>query len=268
MSADGPGAPGSSRSPASDATASNGVPADVRGRVRHVAIIMDGNGRWAQARGLARVTGHEHGVESVRAVTRHGARLGLEQLTLFAFSTENWKRPRTEVRTLMRLLRRYLIEERPELMENDIRLVSIGRIEGLPRDVQRALRETESLTAGNEGMHLCLALNYGARLEMADAARRLALDAAAGRVDVGRLDEVGLERALAARLYQPHMPPLDLLIRTAGERRLSNFLLWQMSYAEFYVAEVCWPEFREADLEEALRDFARRTRTFGGLVRG
>ena len=234
---------------------------------RHVAVIMDGNGRWAQARGLVRMRGHEHGVESVRAVTRHAARLGLEQLTLFAFSTENWKRPRAEVSFLMRLLRRYLIEERGELMENDIRLRSIGRIDGLPKTVQRELRKTEALTRGNGGMVLCLALNYGSRTELADAARELARDAVAGRVQLEHLDEAGLERALAERLYQPGMPALDLLVRTAGEQRLSNFLLWQMSYGEFHVTDVAWPEFREEHLDRALEDYRSRTRSFGGLVR-
>lgn len=227
---------------------------------------MDGNGRWAQARGLIRIRGHEHGVESVRASTRHAARLGLEQLTLYAFSTENWKRPRAEVDFLMRLLRRYLIDERDELMENDIRLTAIGNIEGLPRHVKRALQRTKELTAGNQGMVLCLALNYGGRGEIAEAARRLAMDVAAGRVDPRELEGEGAERALAARLYQPEMPPLDLLIRTAGEQRLSNFLLWQMSYAEFHAAGVKWPEFREEHLEAALRDYGQRTRRFGGLV--
>jgi undecaprenyl diphosphate synthase len=238
------------------------------GGARHVAVIMDGNGRWAQGRGMARIRGHKHGVESVRAVTRHGAAIGLTQLTLFAFSTENWKRPAAEVATLMRLLRRYLIDERDELMHNRVRLRSVGRIEGLPSEVQRALRETEALTRDNDGMVLCLALNYGARTELADAARRLALDAVAGRIDVAALDGPALEAALAARLYQADMPPLDLLIRTAGERRLSNFLLWQMSYGEFFTTDVCWPEFREEDLEEALADYATRVRRFGGLVRG
>ena len=238
------------------------------GGARHVAIIMDGNGRWAQTRGLVRMRGHSAGVESVRAATRHGARLGLQQLTLFAFSTENWKRPASEVATLMRLLRRYLIDERDELMQNRIRLTSIGRIEGLPAEVQRALRETEALTAANAGMTLCLALNYGSRTELADAARRLAEDALAGRIDLARLDGPALEAALSARLYQPDMPPLDLMIRTAGEVRLSNFLLWQMSYGELWVTDVTWPEFREEDLESALAGYATRVRRFGGLVKG
>lgn len=245
----------------------NGRSKSDRPAARHVAIIMDGNGRWAQARGLVRIRGHEHGVESVRSVTRHAAKLGLDQLTLFAFSTENWKRPRTEISYLMRLLRRYLIDERPELMENNIRLCSIGEIAGLPRDVQRALRETESLTAANTGMVLCLALNYGSRMELAGAARRLALDVKEGRVDPAELEGDGAEALLGERLYQPDMPPLDLLIRTAGEQRLSNFLLWQMSYGEFHVTDVAWPEFREPNLEEALSDYRTRTRRFGGLLK-
>jgi undecaprenyl diphosphate synthase len=204
----------------------------------------------------------------VRAVTRHAARLGLRQLTLFAFSTENWKRPAPEVSYLFRLLRRYLIEERGELMENGIRLRSIGRVDVIPREVQKALRETEALTAGNPGTTLCLALNYGARTEIADAARRLAEDVAAGRLSLAALGRNGgVESALADRLYQPDMPPLDLLVRTAGEQRLSNFLLWQVSYAEIHVTDVCWPEFREEDLDAALADYATRVRRFGGLVK-
>jgi undecaprenyl diphosphate synthase len=229
---------------------------------RHVALIMDGNGRWAEARGLPRVKGHRAGVESVRAVTRHAARLGIGQLTLFAFSTENWKRPRAEVSTLMRLLRRYLVEERGELMENGIRLEGIGRIAGLPARVQDALAETREMTAKNPGMTLCLALNYGGQTEIADAAKALAADVRAGRLALDAVDEA----ALAARLYQPRMPQLDLLVRTAGEQRVSNFLLWQLSYAEIVVSDVCWPEFREEELEAALAEYGRRVRRFGGLV--
>jgi undecaprenyl diphosphate synthase len=230
---------------------------------RHVAIIMDGNGRWAEARGLARVRGHRAGVESVRAVTRHCARLGVEQLTLYAFSTENWKRPRTEVSTLMRLLRRYLVDERGELMDNGIRLTAVGRLDGLPGFVQEALRETERLTANNPKMTLCLALNYGGRTEIADAAKALAKDVAAKRLSPDAVDEA----ALAARLYQPKMPQLDLLIRTAGEQRVSNFLLWQLSYAEIHVSETTWPDFREEELEAAFAEYGTRVRRFGGLVR-
>jgi undecaprenyl diphosphate synthase len=229
---------------------------------RHVALIMDGNGRWAEARGLPRVRGHRAGVESVRAATRHAARLGIGQLTLFAFSTENWKRPRAEVSTLMRLLRRYLVEERGELMENDIRLTGIGRIAGLPVRVQDALAETSEITAKNRGMTLCLALNYGGQTEIADAAKAVAADVRAGRLAIDAVDEA----ALAARLYQPGMPQLDLLVRTAGEQRVSNFLLWQLSYAEIVVSEVCWPEFREEELEAAIAEYGRRVRRFGGLV--
>ena len=230
---------------------------------RHTAIIMDGNGRWAEARGLARIKGHRAGAESVRSVTRHAARLGLEQLTLFAFSTENWKRPKHEITYLFRLLRRYLVEERGELMDNGIRLTAIGRTEAMPGYVQEALAETKALTARNAKMTLCLALNYGGRTELVDAARRLAVDVAGGRLKAEQIDEGALE----ARLYQPTMPPLDLLVRTAGEQRVSNFLLWQLSYAELLVVDTPWPNFREEELEAALAEYGTRERRFGGLVR-
>lgn len=236
------------------------------GDARHVAIIMDGNGRWAEARGMPRILGHESGVECVRTVTRHAARLGLEQLTLYAFSTENWRRPAEEVDFLMGLLAHFLVEERAELMDNDVRLTSIGRIHGLPAPVRTALAETEALTRQNRGLRLCLALNYGGRSELADAARRLAEDAQAGRLDLAGLDGTDLEGALAARLYQPDMPPIDLLIRTAGEHRLSNFLLWQMAYGEIWITDLYWPDFREEELESALAVYATRERRFGGLV--
>ena len=236
------------------------------GDARHVAIIMDGNGRWAQARGMPRILGHQSGVESVRAVTRHAVRLGLDQLTLYAFSTENWRRPAEEIEFLMGLLEHFLVEERDELMENDVQLLAIGRIQGLPTEVRVALAETQALTRGNRGLKLCLALNYGGRLELAEGARQLADDARAGRIDLDALDGERLERALAERLYQPDMPPVDLLIRTAGESRLSNFLLWQMAYGEIWITEVCWPDFREEELEASLASFATRERRFGGLV--
>jgi undecaprenyl diphosphate synthase len=210
--------------------------------------------------------GHELGVESVRLITRHAARLGLAQLTLFAFSTENWRRPQGEIDFLMELLAHYLEEERAEMMANDIRVVAIGDVAGLPAPVQEALRRTRDATADNRGTVLCLALNYGGRAELAQAARRLAEDAVAGRIELSALAGGQAEEALASRLYQPDMPPLDLLIRTAGEQRLSNFLLWQMSYGEFHVTDVCWPEFRESDLDRALGDYASRTRSFGGLL--
>ena len=237
------------------------------GNARHVAVIMDGNGRWAEDRGMPRIRGHQAGVEAVRRTTRRAGVLGLDQLTLYAFSTENWKRPKEEVEFLMALLEQFLIEERAELMENDVRLRSIGRIEELPLPVQRALSETEALTADNGGLHLCLALNYGGRTEIADAARRLAQDAAAGTLDLSALDAQAFERALVSRLYQPDMPPLDLMVRTAGEQRLSNFLLWQVAYTELSIVDVYWPDFDEASLEAALASYATRVRRFGGLVK-
>lgn len=227
----------------------------------HVAIIMDGNGRWAQERGWVRVRGHKEGTESVRAITTIAAELGCKSLTLYAFSRENWKRPDFEVSTLMRLLRLYLRRELRTLMENGIRLVAIGRLTDLPEYAQRALRETMEKTAGNTGMVLRLALSYGGRTEVADALRSFSEDVAAGR---RRPDEVD-EETLREYLYDPGTGDPDLIIRTAGEMRLSNFLLWQASYAEFYVTEDCWPDFRRPQFEEALRAFAARKRKFGAL---
>ena len=228
---------------------------------RHVAIIMDGNGRWARSRSWERIRGHRAGVRAVRETAEECARLGIRQLTLYAFSVENWKRPRTEVDLLMRLLRRFLVSERPTIMDNNIRLRTIGRIDRLPAAVRSEIAETTRLSAENTGTVLCLALNYGGRVELADAARRIAEEAAAGRLDPAQVDEA----LLASRLYQPDMPEPDLLIRTAGEFRISNFLLWQISYAEIHVTEVLWPDFRAADLHAALRDYAARDRRFGGL---
>lgn len=233
---------------------------------QHLAIIMDGNGRWAEARGMPRMAGHEAGVESVRAITRHAAAIGLEQLTLYAFSTENWKRPKEEVDFLMGLLARYVESERDELMANGVRLGTIGRLEGLPADTQAALARTREATSSNTQMRLCLALNYGGQTELADAALGLARAALAGRVDVEALQREGAEEALGAHLYQSDMPPLDLLVRTAGEQRLSNFLLWQMAYAEILVTDVAWPDFRAQNLDAALAAFATRSRRFGGLA--
>jgi len=229
---------------------------------RHVAIIMDGNGRWAREHKQPRTRGHYMGVESVRTVTRACARRGVGQLTLYAFSEENWKRPRREVRVLMRLLRRFLISERGEIMQNGIRLTAIGRLDRLPADVRKALDESRDMSAQNTGMVLCLALSYGGRQEIVDAVR-----AVCGRVRAGELEPEDItEEVITAHLYQPKMPPPDLLIRTAGEMRISNFLLWQMSYTELVVTPVCWPGFREDELDDALRAYASRVRTFGGLV--
>jgi undecaprenyl diphosphate synthase len=230
-------------------------------RPRHVAIIMDGNGRWAQRQRLPRIEGHRRGVASVRRVTEEAARLGLEQLTLFCLSSENWKRPRRELDFLMALLEQYLVEERTTLLRERIRLAVIGRRQGIPDSVQRAMDQTIALCAGNAGMRLCLAINYGGRGEIVDALRRMVEEARAGRL----APEAITEQAVSARLDTAGMSDPDLLIRTAGEMRLSNFLLWQMSYAEIWVTPRCWPEFAEADLHQAIRDFAARDRRFGGL---
>jgi undecaprenyl diphosphate synthase len=228
---------------------------------RHIAIIMDGNGRWARGRGLPRIEGHRRGGETVRTVTAECSRLGLEQLTLFAFSSENWRRPRKEINFLMDLYRRYITQERPTILRDNIRFTSIGRREGIPADVLAEVDRTAALSAGGTGLVLCLAVNYGSRQEIADAARRLAEEAARGRLDPATITEETFGRAL----HTAGMPDPDLLVRTAGEMRLSNFLLWQMSYAEIWVTETLWPEFREADLHAAIRDFAGRERRFGGL---
>ena len=229
-----------------------------------IAIIMDGNGRWAQNRGWMRVLGHKEGTASVRAITTTAAELGVNSLTLYAFSRENWKRPDFEVTRLMRLLRLFLRRERRTLMDNRIRLMALGRLDDLPRFAQDALEETMALTANNEGMLLRLALSYGGRTELADAARSIGREIAAGRIDPDDVDESTLQRFL----YDPETPDPDLVIRTAGEMRLSNFLLWQASYAEFYVTDVCWPEFRREQLLDAIRAYAGRKRKFGGLLPG
>jgi undecaprenyl diphosphate synthase len=229
---------------------------------RHVAIIMDGNGRWAEARGMPRILGHRRGIRSVRAMVEECCRLGLDQLTLYCLSVENWKRPARELKFLMRLLRHFLVVERPELQQQNIRLVMIGHREGLPKDVLKELDHTADLTATHTGMTLCLAINYGGRTELADAARQLACDVRAGRLEPEQVDE----STLASYLSTAGQPDPDLLIRTAGEMRVSNFLLWQISYAELWVTDVLWPDFRAADLHEALIAYAGRRRKFGGLV--
>ncbi|MFM8291168.1 MAG: isoprenyl transferase [Planctomycetia bacterium] len=230
-------------------------------RPRHVAIIMDGNGRWAQQRGLPRIEGHRRGVATVRRITEHCARLGIGQLTLYCLSSENWRRPEAELQFLMHLLEQYMIEERSLLMRERIRLAMIGRRDGLPDTTLAELDRTVAMCAANGGMRLCLAINYGSRGEIVDAARRLAAEAAAGRLDPATIDE----EAFASRLDTAGMPDPDLLIRTAGEMRISNFLLWQISYAELWVTDVAWPDFSEADFDEAVAAFARRDRRFGGL---
>jgi undecaprenyl diphosphate synthase len=218
---------------------------------RHVAIIMDGNGRWAEARGLPRVAGHREGSESVRAVTRACRRIGVQALTLYAFSTENWARPDDEVEALMHLLAEFLESERPEMMRNGIRLNAIGELSRLPGFVQAKLAEVRAETAGNRGMTLTLALSYGGRQEIIEAARAASAQ--------GAIDAAGIEAALWTR----GLPDLDLLIRTSGERRISNFLLWQCAYAELHFTEVLWPDFRDAELFGAIADFQARERRFG-----
>jgi undecaprenyl diphosphate synthase len=228
---------------------------------RHVAVIMDGNGRWAQQRGLPRVEGHKRGVRSVRSTIEESVRLGVEQLTLFCLSTENWKRPQAELDFLMTLLREYLIRERAEIMDQNIRFTVIGRREGLPPYVLAEMDENIRVSSTNTGMVLCLAINYSGRTEMVDAVRVLAERAKRGELQPNDIDE----NVVSEALYTAGMPDPDLLIRTAGEMRVSNFLLWQISYAELWVTPKCWPDFDEATLQDALRDYAQRERRFGGL---
>ena len=225
----------------------------------HIAIIMDGNGRWAKRRNLPRVAGHRAGIESVRATVETCAELGVQALTLYAFSIENWKRPRPEVDTLWRLLRVFLRRELPDLMRNNIRLGAMGRLDALSPAVRRDLDATIGATAGNAGMRLTLAINYSGRAELVDAIKTLVEDARNG--ETAKIDEA----LVASRLYTAGLPDPDLLIRTSGEMRISNFLLWQIAYAELYVTETLWPDFRREDLLRAVLDYQKRDRRFGGL---
>jgi len=229
---------------------------------RHLAVIMDGNGRWAKRRRLPRIAGHRAGIKAVRQVVEACARLGVPYLTLYAFSAENWKRPHTEVRLLMNLLRQYLKREIRELNQNNIRLGVIGRIQELPPPVVRDLEEALNKTRGNTGLRLTLALNYGARAELVDAVRELL--ASAGRNGSETIDE----STLSAHLYTRDLPDPDLLIRTSGELRLSNFLLWQVAYAELWITETLWPDFEQKDLFQAIVDYQKRERRYGGLGLG
>lgn len=228
---------------------------------RHVAVIMDGNGRWAQQRGLPRIEGHRRGVASVRNTIEECCRLGIEQLTLYCFSTENWKRPRRELDFLMTLLHKYLLAERAEILEQNIRFTTIGRRQGLPAKVLREIDENVRVSATNTGMTLCLAINYSGRTEIVDAVQAIAAQVKAGRLQTDDIDETTISDALNTA----GMPDPDLLIRTAGEMRVSNFLLWQISYAELWVTTKCWPDFDSRMLHDALRDYAKRERRFGGL---
>jgi undecaprenyl diphosphate synthase len=226
---------------------------------RHVAIIMDGNGRWAKRRGLLRVRGHLEGVESVRVIVRLARQLGLEYLTLYAFSEENWQRPPTEVRALMNILVRFVRKELPELMENQILLRAIGDLKRLPENAQRELARAEEESREGAKMTLSLALSYGGRNEIVQAVQSLARDIAAGKI---RPEDINPE-SLASRLYTAGMPDPDLLIRTSGEYRLSNLLLWQTAYTELYFPDTLWPDFREEEFVQALLEFQRRDRRFG-----
>jgi undecaprenyl diphosphate synthase len=227
----------------------------------HVAIIMDGNGRWARQRGLPRVEGHARGVQSVRATVEECCRLGIGQLTLYCLSSENWKRPQAELDFLMALLEQYLIEERAEILEQKIRFRTIGRRSDLSKRVLAEIDTNVRLSQANTGMTLCLAINYGSRTEMIDAVRSLAGQVQAGTLEPESIDET----IISGALYTAGMPDPDLLIRTAGEMRVSNFLLWQISYAELWVTDLCWPDFDRATLHQALKAYAGRERRFGGL---
>jgi len=228
--------------------------------LRHLAIIMDGNGRWAKARRLPRIAGHRAGVEAVRRVVEAAPDLGIEVLTLYAFSTENWKRPPEEVSDLMGLLRHYIRSEINDLHKNGVRLDFIGDYRALQSDLVELLDDARALTVNNRRLTLVMALNYGGQDELVRAARALAVDAAAGRIDPTRIDTA----ALAARLDTANMPPPDLVLRTSGEMRLSNFLLWQSAYAEFVATDTLWPDFDRAALADTVAEFATRERRFGG----
>jgi undecaprenyl diphosphate synthase len=226
---------------------------------RHVAIIMDGNGRWARERGLPRIEGHRRGSESVREIVRVSGELGIEYLTLYAFSIENWNRPKPEVSALMRLLEFYLKQEIAELDKSNVRLAAIGRVHELPASAQKQLEKSIDALKKNTGLTLVLALSYGGRAEIVDAVRSIC-----GEVKAGRLDAAGVdEKVISQHLYTRSIPDPDLLIRTSGEMRVSNFLLWQISYAEMYVTETLWPDFRKAAYLRALEDYSGRNRRFG-----
>lgn len=227
---------------------------------RHVAIIMDGNGRWAKARGLPHVAGHRKGADAVRATVKAARELGLPYLTLFAFSSENWRRPADEVRDLMSLLKLYLRREIADLHRNGIRVRFIGDRNGLSDDIRALMDQAEETTRGNVALTLVIALNYGGQAEIVRAAQRLAAEAAAGRLDPAEIDE----NSFARHMDLPDVPPPDLLIRTSGEQRLSNFLLWQAAYAELLFDETLWPDFGLDQLQQAIETFGQRERRFGG----
>lgn len=228
---------------------------------KHVAIIMDGNGRWAQRQELPRIRGHQQGAKTVRLITEECARNGIKQLTLYCLSSENWKRPEDELDFLMFLLSQYMIQERETMMENNIRLKIIGKRERMPADVQTEMDKSLEMTSSNTGTCLCLAINYGGRAEIVDAVRQITSEVVSGKLDASEITET----TISDHLYTAGMSDPDLLIRTAGEMRISNYLLWQISYAEMWVTEKMWPEFSIADFHQAIGDFSKRNRRFGGL---
>ena len=243
-------------------TATPHLKPQARGMVpTHVAVIMDGNGRWAKERGLPRVEGHRHGAESVRAIVRAAGEVGIKFLTLYAFSVENWGRPKDEVDALMNFLARFLRTEIAELQKYNVRLEAIGQIYRLPEFVQEQLRKTTAALSKNNGLTLILALSYGGRTELVEAVRKIATEAKQGKMDPGEINE----QVISQHLYTKNIPDPDLLIRTSGEMRVSNFLLWQISYTEFVVTPTLWPDFRKAQFFEALEEYARRQRRFGGV---
>ena len=248
-------------SPQSVAAAREQLGVDPDKLPRSVAVIMDGNGRWARKRGLPRTEGHAAGAQSVRHIINEAARLGLDALMLYSFSSENWRRPAEEVQALMHLYAEHIRQDRPTLMENNIRLRHLGRRDRLPQAVLDELDESKRVSADNTGMWLCLALDYGSREEIVDTVRDIASRAKSGQLDSADIDE----HTLHAGLQTHDIPDPDLLIRTSGEMRVSNFLLWQVSYAEFYVTETYWPDFKEPQFHEALKNYATRERRFGGL---
>ncbi len=229
---------------------------------RHVAIIMDGNGRWAAARGLPRVEGHRRGVEALRKTVRAASELGISVLTIFSFSSENWSRPQSEIRDLLALLRRFIRNDLADLHKSNVHVRVIGEREDLPTDIRALLEEAEDLTKHNDGLMLVVAFNYGARQEIARAARRLALEVLEGRLSA---DDITPD-LLARHLDQPDLPDPDVIIRTSGEQRLSNFLLWQAAYSELVFVPIYWPDFDRAALEGAIAEYRRRERRFGGLI--
>ena len=231
---------------------------------RHIAIIMDGNGRWAQRRSLPRFEGHRQGAKTVEKIAQHCVDFGIESLTLYSFSIENWKRPKSEVNALMHLYTEYLVAIRPTLMRNNVKLIHLGRLAGLPPPVQKELKETIEKTRANTGMRLALALNYGGRAEIVDATRKISREYKAGKL---RLKDIN-EQCMSQHLYTAGLAEPDLLIRTANEMRISNFLLWQISYSEFYVTRTPWPDFKKAALEKAILAYAKRSRRFGTIKVG